>query len=92
MFARRGGGLGDYGCDYGSERELIRMVSAGNCPLPMNLDVAASRQSAAISIAGSLRRSTEAPLRFRGSKREISFGRNLTLALSRWEREQPPFL
>jgi hypothetical protein len=37
----------------------------------------------ALLIFSSLRR-----LRFRGSKREIPFGRILTPALSRWEREK----
>jgi hypothetical protein len=36
----------------------------------MNPGVAAARQSATITIGGSLRRSAETPLRFRGSKRE----------------------
>jgi len=38
--------------------------------LPTNLGVAASRQSAAILEDGSVRRSIETPLRFRGSRRE----------------------
>jgi hypothetical protein len=42
----------------------------GPAALPMNPVVAAARQSAAIMIGGSWRRSSETPLRFRGSKRQ----------------------
>jgi hypothetical protein len=48
----------------------------------MNLTVAASRQSAAIFETESVRRSTETPLRFRGSKRELWVRGILSPALS----------
>ena len=59
--------------------------------LPMNRSTSSPRPSPPFGIeervrGGRERRRSE---RFRGSKREISFGRNLTLTLSRWEREQP---